>query len=597
MVSFEAINLLFPSRTREKERREMMKKLLGSMSAWALVVSSASVALAQPPERVKVLIGFRGNPGPSEEAIVQNAGGVVRYRYHLVPAIAATVPATAVDGLRRNPNVTVVEADGEVQAIDAELDSVWGVKRIGAGLVHDSGNRGNGIRVAIVDTGIDYTHPDLDENYAGGADFVNNDSDPMDDHGHGTHCAGTVAAEDDGLGVVGVAPEALLFGVKVLSATGSGSWSAIIAGIEWAADNGIQVTNNSYGGSGHPGSIVQAAFDNSYAAGVLHVAAAGNSGACPPPGDTVGYPAKFSSVLAVAATTSTDARACFSSTGPDVEIAAPGSSINSTRRGGGYTFMSGTSMASPHVAGVAALVLGGNVMTNVEARQRLRDTADDLGAAGRDVEFGFGLVDADEAAGSGPINQMPQVTITSPTDGSRVDSGVAVPLQGAATDFEDGNLTSSLSWTSSLDGSLGSGGTLTTVLRDGVHTVTGSATDSGGRTGSDAITVTVAPQATTSTVASIGYTRQGGKAQTRNLVVTATVKNNLGQAVSGATITLAVSNGGSSKTMSAVTDSTGRASVTWKNAPTSSCYTSLVTKVVASGLTWDGATPTNGSCP
>jgi subtilisin family serine protease len=574
-----------------------MKNLLGSMSLLTLMVSSASLALAQPPERVKVLIGFRGRPGPSEETLVRNAGGVVRYRYHLVPAIAATVPATALNGLRRNPRVTVVEADGEVQAIDAELDSAWGVKRIGAGLVHDSGNRGDGIRVAIVDTGIDYTHPDLDGNYAGGADFVNDDSDPMDDHGHGTHCAGTVAAEDDGVGVVGVAPKALLYGVKVLSATGSGAWSDIIAGIEWAADNGIDVTNNSYGGSGNPGSIVQAAFDNSYAAGVLHVAAAGNSGACPPSGDTVGYPAKFSSVIAVAATSSSDARACFSSTGPAVQIAAPGASINSTRRGGGYTTMSGTSMASPHVAGVAALVLGANAMTNVQARQRLVDTADDLGAAGWDVEFGFGLVDADEAAGSGPINQAPQVAIANPADGARFDSGAAVSFQGSGTDAEDGNLTSSLSWTSSIDGPLGTGGALTTVLRDGVHTITSSASDSGGRSGSDAITITVAPQATTSTVVSIGYSRQGGKNRNKNLIVTSTVKNSLGQAVSGATVTLVVSNtNGGSSTMSAVTDSTGRASMTWRNAPLV-CYTSVATKVVASGLTWDGATPQNGSCP
>ena len=601
--SIEALNLVFPhlaqlaQSNQEKRRSEVMKKLLRSMSFWVLVMSSASVALSQPPERVKVLIGFRGNPGPSEETLVQNAGGVVRYRYHLVPAIAATVPVTALDGLRRNPRVSVVEEDGEVQAIDAELDAVWGVKRIGAGLVHDLENRGGGIRVAIVDTGIDYTHPDLDGNYSGGFDFVNNDADPMDDHGHGTHCAGTVAAEDDGLGVVGVAPNALLYGVKVLSATGSGAWSDIVAGIEWTVDNGIQVTNNSYGGSAHPGSLVEAAFVNSYAAGVLHVAAAGNSGACPPTGDTVGYPAKFSSVIAVAATSSNDARACFSSTGPKVEIAAPGVSIYSTRRTGGYTYMSGTSMASPHVAGVAALVLGANVMTNVDVRQRLVNTADDLGTAGRDVEYGFGLVDADEAAGSNPVNQTPQVTIETPVDGARADSGTSVSFAGTADDAEDGPLTSSLSWTSNLDGAIGTGAGFTYPLRDGVHTVTSSATDSGGLSGSDAITITVAPASSTSMVSSIGYSRQGGRNRTKNLIVTSTVKNNLGQVVSGATVTLVVSNtNGSSGTMSAVTDSTGRASMTWRNAPMV-CYTSVVNKLVASGLTWDGATPNNGSCP
>lgn len=572
-----------------------MKKLLGLATPLVLASSLASPALAQPPERVKVLIGFRGEPGPAEEALVEAAGGTVRHRYHLVRAIAATVPVTALDGLSRNPNVTVVEADGEVQAIDLELDNAWGVKRIGSGLVHDSGNRGDGVRVAIVDTGIDYNHPDLDGNYAGGADFVNDDSDPMDDHGHGTHVAGTVASEDDNLGVVGVVPRALLFGVKVLSNTGSGYWSDIIAGIQWALDNGVQVTNNSYGGSAYPGSTVQAAFDNSYARGMLHVAAAGNSGSCPPSGDTVGYPAKFSSVVAVAATTSTDARACFSSNGPAVEIAAPGSSIYSTRRGGNYTTMSGTSMASPHVAGAAALVFA-NEMTNVQVRQRLVDTADDLGAAGRDELFGFGLVDADEAADSGPVNQAPQVTISSPSNGSQFDSGTVISFQGTATDFEDGALTSSLAWSSSLQGAIGTGGSFATALVDGVHSITASATDSGGRSGSDAVTVTVSTSASSASVTSIDYAGQGGRYRNKNLIVTATVTDDLGNGVSGASVTLLVSNGGSASTMSGVTDSTGRASMSWKNAP-GGCYQSTVTSVQASGLTWDGATPQNGACP
>jgi hypothetical protein len=470
------------------------------------------------------------------------------------------------------------------------------VKRIGSGLVHDAGNRGDGVNVAIVDTGIDYNHPDLDGNYVGGADFVNNDSDPMDDHGHGTHVAGTVAAEDDNLGVVGVAPKALLYGVKVLSNTGSGSWSNIIAGIQWAVDNGIQVTNNSYGGSAYPGTIVQSAFDNSYAQGVLHVAAAGNSGACPPSGDTVGYPAKFASVIAVAATSSTDARACFSSTGPAVEIAAPGSSINSTRRGGGYTSMSGTSMASPHVAGVAALVIAASEMTNVQVRQRLVETADDLGAPGRDELFGFGLVDADDAAAAAPVNQAPQVTISSPTNGSQFDSGTVISFQGTASDAEDGNLTSSLAWTSNLDGAIGNGGSFATALSDGVHTITASAIDSGGRSGTSSVTVTVTTAATEAGVTSIAYAGQGGKNRNKNLVVTATVKDNLGNAVSGATVTLRVSNGSRTSTMSGVTDSTGRASMTWRNHP-GGCYSSVVTNVQATGLTWDGATPQNGSCP
>jgi subtilisin len=331
---------------------------------------------------------------------------------------------------------------------------------------------------------------------------------------------------------------------------------------------------------------------------VLHVAAAGNSGACPPSGDTVLYPAKFASVMAVAATTSSDARACFSSAGPAVEVAAPGSSIYSTKRAGGYTTMSGTSMASPHAAGVAALVLASNPgMTPAEIRQRLKDTADDLGASGWDVEFGYGLVDADEAATAGPVNAPPSVAISSPADGARVDSGASVTLQGSAMDTEDGSLTSTLRWSSNLDGSLGTGGSVTKVLRDGVHTITSSATDSGGRTGSDSITVTVAPQASGVLVSSITYARSGGKTRTKNLVITSTVKNNLGNVVSGATVTLVVTNQstGVSSTLSAVSDATGKAVVSWRNAPIA-CYKSVVNKVAASGLTWDGMTPANSYC-
>ena len=243
-----------------------------------LLVAAATPAMGQQPEGVKVLIGFARQPGPAEEALVRAAGGRIKYTYHLVSTIAATVPQAAIDGLRRNPNVTTIELDGEVHAIDAELDNTWGVKRIGSGAVHDGGNKGGGVWVAIIDSGIDYTHPDLGANFAGGHDFVNDDTDPMDDNGHGTHVAGTVAAEDNDVGVVGVAPEAQLYALKVLSASGSGSWSDIIAALQWAVDNGIQVTNNSYGSSLNPGGTVEAAFDNSAAAGVLHVAAAGNSG-------------------------------------------------------------------------------------------------------------------------------------------------------------------------------------------------------------------------------------------------------------------------------------------------------------------------------
>jgi subtilisin len=361
------------------------------------VAAAATTESAAADGPSRVLIGFKQKPGAAEQNLVRGVGGRVKYTYTLVPAIAASVPAQAIDGLRRNPNVTVVEPDAIATAIADTLP--WGVNRIDAEVVHAGGNTGAGVKVAIIDTGIDYTHPDLDGNYKGGYDYVNGDADPMDDHGHGTHVSGTVAAEQNGLGVIGVAPTASLYGLKVLSATGSGYYSDIIAAIQWSAANGMQVASMSLGGSSGS-STLEAACNNAVAAGVLLVAAAGNSGNSKGNRDNVGYPARYASVIAVAATGQTDTRASWSSTGPAVELAAPGVGIYSTLRGGGYGNMSGTSMACPHVSGVAALVIASGLTGSQAVRDRLAQTADDLGTAGRDPWYGFGLVDADEAAGS-----------------------------------------------------------------------------------------------------------------------------------------------------------------------------------------------------
>lgn len=351
--------------------------------------------------RVNVLVQFKQTPGPAEQALVRNFGGNIKYSYHLVQAIAANIPEAAINALQNNPNVVAVEPDIDVFAVDTELDSTWGAKRIGAGTVHDSGYSGSGVKVAVIDTGIDYTHPDLNTNYYGGYDFVNEDTDPKDDQGHGTHVAGTIAAKDDNIGVVGVAPQANLYAVKVLNFLGGGRYSDVIAGMQWSVDNGMQITNNSYGSSRDPGTIVKAAFDNAESAGLLNICAAGNSGNPKGNADKVIYPARWSSCMAVAATTSSDTRASFSSTGPDVEISAPGVDINSTLMGGGYGTKSGTSMATPHVVGTSALIIAkgildanGNGRVNDEIRQRLNSTATDLGPLGKDNHFGWGLVNA-----------------------------------------------------------------------------------------------------------------------------------------------------------------------------------------------------------
>ncbi len=382
---------------------------------------------------IAVLISFRRIPGPSEQALVRSRGGAIKYSYRLVPGIAASLPEKAVAALRASPGVTRIEPDGLVHAVDAELDRSWGVKRIGAGIVHALPNTGAGVKVAIIDTGVDYSHPDLTANYGGGYDFVNGDDDPMDDHSHGTHVAGIVAARDDDVGVVGVAPDAELYALKILDASGSGNDSDLIAAMEWAVTHSIQVVNLSLGTSTDPGSLVRQVFDQAQTAGVVTVAAAGNADFFGLIGNTVQWPARYDSVIAVGATDNADSLAYYSSTGPEVELAAPGNNIYSTVLDGQWSTKSGTSMAAPHVAGTAALIIAAGY---ADVRGRLTATADELGAPGRDTWYGHGLVDADEAAESTGGSAQPPVAdfIGAPTSGN-------VPLTVQFTDLSTGTVT------------------------------------------------------------------------------------------------------------------------------------------------------------
>ena len=298
----------------------------------------------------------------------------------------------------------------------------WGVNRIDAELVWPGSNTGAGVTVAVIDTGIDKDHPDLEANIVGGRNFVGKGPswrrkvDPEkwdDDNGHGTHVAGTVAAIDNEEGVIGVAPGASLLGVKVLDQNGGGYLSDIVDGIYWAVDIGpdgeeasgdeADVINMSLGTT-YNVQTFRDAVDYAEGQGVVVVASAGNEGSGT---DTVLYPAKYGSVIAVAATWSNDERASFSSTGPSVELAAPGVYVYSTYKDGQYGTLSGTSMASPHVAGTAALVIASGVTDNNEVRGLLVSTADDLGIDDCDPLFGYGLVDAEEAATGAETPETP----------------------------------------------------------------------------------------------------------------------------------------------------------------------------------------------
>jgi subtilisin len=452
-----------------------------------------AVASADRGERVNVLIGFTQTPGASEHALVRAFGGDISHSYTIVPAVAASIPAAALRGLQRHPLVTVVEEDVKVYAIDygTELGNTWGVGHIGAGAVHTDGATGTGVKVAVIDSGIDCSHPEL--TCAGGYDFVNDNPSLIDDNGHGTHVAGTIAAARNGVGVVGVAPEVELYALKVLGADGSGDFSDVIAALQWATENGIQVTNNSYGAGSDPGTTVRNAFNNAAASGMLHIGAAGNSGNVRGIGDNVGYPARYDSVVAVAATNKSDSRASFSSTGSTVEISAPGVDIVSTYPNGRYARMSGTSMASPHVAGVAALVMSVNPdLTAQEVRNILNSTAKPLGNANH---YGNGLVQAitavDAAEATLPTTEEPapnEPPIASFTYSTSTD-GMTVTFTDQSTN-SDGNITD-WAWTFGDGNSSITQNPVHTYSATGTYTVTLTVTDNGGATSSASQSVTV----------------------------------------------------------------------------------------------------------
>ncbi|WP_458210215.1 S8 family peptidase [Haladaptatus sp. NG-SE-30] len=290
--------------------------------------------------------------------------------------------------LRAQRGVRYVEPDIRVHAVGETLP--WGVDRVDAEVAHSSGDTGSGADIAIIDTGIDENHPDLKANLGTGASFVDYTSSWDDDNGHGTHCAGIADAVDNSSGVLGVSTAATLHAAKVLDESGGGYASDVAAGINWVADEGYDVGSLSLG-SRRGSSVIEDACTTAYESGVLLVAAAGNEG---PSKNSVGYPAAYQECIAVSATDRNDTLPRWSSRGSEVELAAPGADILSTYNDGGYTSLSGTSMACPHVSGAGGQLMA-NGDTNTQARQRLRNTAEDIGLSSN--EQGSGLLDVENA--------------------------------------------------------------------------------------------------------------------------------------------------------------------------------------------------------
>lgn len=254
--------------------------------------------------------------------------------------------------------------------------------------------KGKGIKVAVLDTGCDMLHPDLEGQIITSKDFTGSRRGPQDANGHGTHCSGIIAAREDGKGLVGASPDVKLLIGKVLGDEGWGMSTWIANGIRWAAENGANVISMSLGGSA-PDPYTQQAIKEVVKSGVIVIAAAGNEG---PRDNTVGYPGGYEESLTVAAIDKNLNVANFSSRGKQVKVSAPGVGINSTYLGGRYAVLSGTSMATPYVSGCISLYLqsvlesGNKLPDYLEIQNLIKTTSIDLGVAGWDKATGYGLV-------------------------------------------------------------------------------------------------------------------------------------------------------------------------------------------------------------
>jgi subtilisin len=364
-----------------------MRRYLSILAALALVLASVQLVSASPVSGSRgYIVTLRQGVELSTtvRGLSQRLAFVPDHVYgHALRGFAANLTADQVASLAADPAVRTIVADQPVAAIAQTLPT--GINRIQADVSSQASGNGSGSlnapAVAVIDTGIDTDHPDL--NVAGG---VNCSSGPSfeDGNGHGTHVAGTIGATDDTTGVVGVAPGVPLYAVRVLNNAGSGSWASVICGVDWVAANtastGIKVANMSLGGSGSDGNCsdggLREAICSATGAGVTFVVAAGNSGT-----NLSGFvPATYPEVLTVTAVADfngtpgggaaatcrsdvDDTYADFSNFAMSAEdightIAAPGVCILSTWKRDGYNTISGTSMASPHVAGTAALCIG-----------------------------------------------------------------------------------------------------------------------------------------------------------------------------------------------------------------------------------------------
>lgn len=382
-----------------------MKKVFLAILCTLILIVPTAVYAGDDGQKIVV---FKAEVGQDlKEKAVQDAGGVLIKHLDLVNGAAVRLPAGVEKKLKNNSMVEGIYLDAAVRpaggSAAAGQEIPWGITRIGADRAW-ARSTGEGIRVAVIDSGIDIDHPDLAGNIKGGYNAVKHKSSFNDGFGHGTHVAGIIAALNNAFGVVGTGYTISLYGVKVLDDSGSGRLSDLIEGLGWAVKNHMQVVNISLE-TGQDIPPFRKAITETVAAGVVIVAAAGNEGGA------TAYPAAYPEVIAVSAVDKDGHIAPWSNFGK-IEMAAPGVDILSTIPeglipGSSYYLASGTSMASPHVAGTVALLLAtappdrydanrNGAWDPAEVKQKLKDSAETL-AGLTAAQQGWGLVRADSA--------------------------------------------------------------------------------------------------------------------------------------------------------------------------------------------------------
>jgi subtilisin len=576
-------------------------------------------------------------PGVDAASVAASHGARPDHAYErALNGFAGPLSSQQVASLRADPRVLFIEQDQVVSIATQEIPT--GISRIFA-----PGNENIGINgvddyrvdvdVAVIDTGIDLGHPDLNvvasTDCSGGSPFRKScGSGGDDDHGHGTHVAGTIAAIDNGIGVVGVAPGARLWAVKVLSKSGSGYMSWIIAGVEYVTENAAQIdVANMSLGCECSSAALDTAIGNSVAAGVVYVVAAGNSAK-----DASTFsPANHPDVITVSALADFDGApgglgsptcrndeddtlANFSNHGSKIDITAPGVCILSTVPGG-YATYSGTSMAAPHVAGAAALLASMNSPTSKAGVQVLAQTLLENGNYDWVDDSGDGiqepLLDVSNSTVFNPVvvaggggstitDDPPSVSIMSPTDGSTV-SGTIIITASASDDngvtqvefFVDGvsigvDIDGTDGWSANWD---------TTTVGDGWRVLTAMATDTAGQSAtSSGVTVTVdnagVGDGGDASVMSAGLSGTSTNAgSTWIATVTITVTDGNGTPLEGALLSGTWSWNGSTEAVSCTTGGGGTCAVSKTLAKRIGSVTFQVTGVALDGYSYDGGNP------